>query len=85
MNTRSSTAAMTSRRTTPGSPAGRCPRAVAFGARSLQDGTDVEATLLWMMAQRTGLLLIDNEFDPWALRRNEDMPIMTFAEMFGME
>ncbi len=52
---------------------------------SLQDGVDVESTLLWLMARRTGLPLIDDEFDPRALRRKEVVPIMTFAEMFGME
>lgn len=52
---------------------------------SLQDGADVESTLLWMMTSRTGLPLIDDEFDPRLLRRKEAMPIMTFAEMFGME
>lgn len=52
---------------------------------SLQDGTDVESTLLWIMAGRTGLPLIDDEFDPQLLRRKEALPIMTFAEMFGME
>lgn len=52
---------------------------------ALQDGTDVESTLLWMMARRTGLPLIDDKFDPRLLRRKEAMPIMTFAEMFGME
>jgi hypothetical protein len=38
-----------------------------------------------MMARRTGLSLIDDEFDPRPLRRKEAVPIMTFAEMFGME
>lgn len=52
---------------------------------SLQDGADVESTLLWIMTQRTGLPLIDNGFDPRPLRRKEGLPIMTFAEMFGME
>ncbi|APG15063.1 hypothetical protein BKD09_42805 [Bradyrhizobium japonicum] len=52
---------------------------------SLQDGADVESTLLWMMTQRTGLPLIDNGFDPRLLRRKEGVPIMTFAEIFGME
>lgn len=52
---------------------------------SLQDGADVESTLLWMMARRTGLPLIDDKFHPWRLRRKEAVPIMTFAEMFGME
>ncbi|SIO59837.1 HEAT repeat domain-containing protein [Paraburkholderia phenazinium] len=52
---------------------------------SLQDGDDVESTLLWMMAGRTGLPLINDEFHPWQLQRKEAMPIMTFAEMFGME
>jgi hypothetical protein len=52
---------------------------------SLQDGADVESTLLWVMAMRTGLPLIDDEFDPQALRRKKAVPIMTFAEMFGME
>ncbi|MCP1375158.1 HEAT repeat domain-containing protein [Dyella lutea] len=52
---------------------------------SLQKGADVESTLLWMMAGRTGLPLIDDEFDPRRLRRTEAAPITTFAEMFGME
>lgn len=52
---------------------------------SLQDGADVESTLLWVMAMRTGLPLIDDEFNPWRLRRKKAVPIMTFAEMFGME
>ncbi|CAM2192466.1 PBS lyase HEAT-like repeat-containing protein [Paraburkholderia kururiensis] len=52
---------------------------------SLQDGDDVELTLLWMMAGRTGLPLIGDEFCPWRLRRKEAVPIMTFAEMFGIE
>jgi hypothetical protein len=38
-----------------------------------------------MMARRTGLPLIDDEFDPRPLRRKHAVPIMTFAEMFGME
>jgi hypothetical protein len=52
---------------------------------SLQGGADVESTLLWVMTMRTGLPLIDNEFNPRELRRKKGMPIMTFAEMFGME
>nr|WP_312988932.1 HEAT repeat domain-containing protein [Comamonas koreensis] len=52
---------------------------------SLQDGADVESTLLWMMANRTGLPLVDDEFDPSQLRRKEAARIMTFAEMFGIE
>lgn len=52
---------------------------------SLQGGTDVESTLLWMMAKRTGLPLISDEFQPWSLRRKKAVPIMTVAEMFGME
>lgn len=52
---------------------------------SLKDGADVESTLLWMMAMRTGLPLIDDQFCPWSLRRKEAIPITTFAEMFGME
>lgn len=52
---------------------------------SLQDGADVESILLWVMARRTGLPLIDDEFHPWQLRRKEAVPIMTFAEMFGIE
>ncbi|WP_321822637.1 MULTISPECIES: HEAT repeat domain-containing protein [unclassified Burkholderia] len=52
---------------------------------SLQDGADVESTLLWVMARRTGQPLIDDEFDPRPLRRKKAVPIMTFAEMFGME
>ena len=43
------------------------------------------STLLWMMAGRTGVPLIDDEFDPRPVRRKEAVPIMTFAEMFGME
>jgi hypothetical protein len=52
---------------------------------SLQDGADVESILLWMMAMRTGLPLIDDEFCPRRLRRKKAVPIMTFAEMFRME
>lgn len=52
---------------------------------SLRDGSDVEPTLLWVMAKRTGLTLIDGEFAPWQLRRKELIPVMTFAEMFGIE
>lgn len=52
---------------------------------SLRDGSDVETTLLWVMTSRTGLPLIDSDFNPSALRRKQSMPIMTFAEMFGME
>jgi hypothetical protein len=52
---------------------------------SLQSGADVESTPLWMMARRTGLPLIDDEFDPRPLRRKEAVPVRTFAEMFGME
>ncbi|MGT0190709.1 nSTAND3 domain-containing NTPase [Burkholderia pyrrocinia] len=63
-------------------PLSSCGRAWLL---SLQDGADVESTLLWMMAKRTGLTLIDDEFEPWQLRRKEGLPIMTFAEMFGME
>jgi hypothetical protein len=35
--------------------------------------------------RRTGLSLINDEFDPRPLRRKEAVPIMTLAEMFGME
>lgn len=52
---------------------------------SLSAGTDVEATLLWMMARRTGIDLGFTEFTPWTLRRKTSTPIPTFAEMFGME
>ena len=52
---------------------------------SLQDGADVEPTLLWVMAKRTGLPLIDDKFEPWSLRRKKAASIMTLAEMFGME
>lgn len=52
---------------------------------SLRDRSDVEQTLLWMMAGRTGVPLVDEDFDPRQLRRKETIPIMTFAEMFGME
>jgi hypothetical protein len=51
----------------------------------LQDGADVESTLLWVIARRTGLPLINDEFYPWRLRRKGTVPITTFAEMFGME
>lgn len=51
----------------------------------LQGGTDVEATLLWVMAGRTGFDLGTVGFAPWALRRKETVPIMTLSEMFGME
>lgn len=51
----------------------------------LRAGADVEATLLWMMAHRTGLDLGSAEFTPWTLRRKTSIPITTFAEMFGME
>ena len=63
-------------------PLSSCGRAWLL---SLQDGTDVESTLLWMMAKRTGLTLIDDKFEPWQFRRKDALPIMTFAEMFGME
>lgn len=52
---------------------------------SLRAGADVEATLLWMMAHRTGLDFGFAEFTPWTLRRKTSIPITTFAEMFGME
>lgn len=52
---------------------------------SLRPGADVEATLLWVMAHRTGLNCGGAEFTPWALRRKTSIPITTFAEMFGME
>jgi len=52
---------------------------------SLRAGADVEATLLWMMANRTGLDFGSAEFTPWMLRRKTSIPITTFAEMFGME
>lgn len=52
---------------------------------SLRDGADVEPTLLWMMGKRTGVAFVDGEFVPWKLRRRAIIPIMTFAEMFGME
>lgn len=62
---------------------------LSSGARawllSLRGGADVEPTLLWVMAKRTGLPLIDGEFIPWKLRRRDRMPIMAIAEMFGME
>lgn len=51
----------------------------------LREGADVEATLLWMMARRTGIDFGVSEFIPRALRRNTSVPITTFAEMFGME
>lgn len=52
---------------------------------SLRAGADVEATLLWVMARRTGLDFRVAEFTPWALRRKTSIPITTFAEIFGME
>ncbi|MBA0344161.1 hypothetical protein D7Y35_05480 [Stenotrophomonas maltophilia] len=62
---------------------------LSSGARawllSLRGGADVEPTLLWVMAKRTGLPLIDDEFVPWKLRRRDRMPIMAIAEMFGLE
>ena len=52
---------------------------------SLRAGADVEATLLWVMANRTGLDFGSAEFTRWTLRRKTSIPITTFAEMFGME
>lgn len=63
-------------------PLSSCGRAWLL---SLQNGTDVEPALLWIMAMRTGLPLIDDKFDPRKLRRKKAVPIVTFAEMFGME
>jgi hypothetical protein len=37
------------------------------------------------MGKRTGVAFVDGEFVPWKLRRRAIIPIMTFAEMFGME
>jgi hypothetical protein len=51
----------------------------------LAAGADVEAVLLWVMAQRTGVRLGEPDFEPWALRRRSTIPLTTFAEMFGME
>lgn len=52
---------------------------------SLQSGSDVEATLLWVIGARTGLLLGEADFDPTKLRRKGTIPLMTLAEMFGMQ
>lgn len=52
---------------------------------NLKASTDVEAVLLWVIGARTGLDLVEETFDPASLRRRESIPIMTFAEMFGME
>lgn len=51
----------------------------------LREGADVEATLLWMMAHRTGFDFGVSEFMPSVLRRNTSIPITTPAELFGME
>ncbi|NIE63111.1 hypothetical protein [Burkholderia sp. Ax-1719] len=48
-------------------------------------GNDVEAVLLWIMAQRVGLPLGAPDFEPSELRRQSPMPLISLAEMFGME
>jgi hypothetical protein len=53
--------------------------------KALQQGEDVELTLLWMMSRRTGLKLVRTDFNPFALRRRDTIPITTMSEMFGME
>jgi len=53
--------------------------------QGLREGADVESTLLWMMAHRTGIDFGVSEFMPSALRRNTSIPIITPAEMFGMQ
>lgn len=52
---------------------------------SIAGGSDVESTLLWIIVQRTGAPLVEDDFDPRTLRRNKTIPIMTLAEMFDME
>lgn len=51
----------------------------------LTAGVDVEATLLWMMALRTGLDFGVSEFIPSALRRNTFIPIIATVDVAGME
>jgi hypothetical protein len=63
----------------PISPAGRDWLA------SLDPGRDVSPVLLWVMAQRTGLPVAPEKFDPSALRRRPKIPLTTMAEMFRME
>lgn len=63
-------------------PLSECCRAWLL---SLKDGVDVESTLLWIMAMRTGISLIKDGFDPRVLRRKKIVPMVTIAEMLGME
>jgi hypothetical protein len=52
---------------------------------SLKGGSDVEDTLLWVLTQRTGVQMTEEDYQPWAFRRKVKTPVTTLSEMFGME
>ncbi len=46
---------------------------------------DVEKVLLWLMSKRTGRAFGESDFDPRALRREEQIPMLTIADLAGMQ